>query len=49
MSEESEIEVRSVHEELIEEEAKELGFVQKIAMLTAVLSTIGAFLAIRFP
>ena len=42
MSEEAEIEIHSVHEELLEEESRELGFVQRIAMLTAILSTIGA-------
>lgn len=42
MSEGSEIEIRAAHEELLEEEARQLGFAQRIALLTALLSTIGA-------
>ena len=42
MSEETEFEVRALHEELAEEESKRDRLAQNIAVMTAVLSTLGA-------
>jgi hypothetical protein len=42
MSEEGEFEVRGSHEDVLEERAKEENLAQKVALLTAILSAIGA-------
>jgi len=42
MSEENEFEVRALHEELIEEETKRDQLAQRVAVMTAILSTLGA-------
>jgi hypothetical protein len=42
MSEEGEFEVRALHEELIEEETKRDQLAQRVAVMTAILSTLGA-------
>ncbi|WP_019143088.1 DUF4337 domain-containing protein [Noviherbaspirillum massiliense] len=42
MAEETEIEVRGLHEQMLEEESRENRLAQRIALLTAILSTIGA-------
>lgn len=42
MAEEVELELKAPHEEMLEEEARENQLAQRIALLTAILSTIGA-------
>jgi Domain of unknown function (DUF4337) len=47
MTEESGVEIRSPHEEVLEERAREGGLAQRIALTTAILATVGAFFGYR--
>lgn len=42
MSEETELEIKALHEEIVEERARGDSLAQRVALLTAILSTIGA-------